>query len=1080
MTANKYLLADRSKLLKTKLSRLSSKLQGSLNSHEFQTKEQFLFEAIKILGEFYKALNEPRMELPDIRVDNLPDLEVYNKLWNEILDDLITIFTELENIETLTVANFNFITTENNRLTARLKAVSSKLGDYILYSLNPTKDAFFFKDSFNDLSKVEVNSPLLNTDPCDINQSEGIVTLPIDREQDANIVIRENPLINPDSNGIAGNNQEVGSQWNGDLAPLLDNNADTWFEYERVVTKTGDDKEPLVLDITVNLGSEKVINHIRVNPNNFGTKTVIRIDTIETSLDGQVYTSIKDDIPIAGFTTEDEENIFNLAPSTSKYAGQGIYTFTPRKVKYVHFVFSQPEPYVINTPTGERLRYAIGLRDIEIRAYKYKNRGELISTPFTSVDEIRKVLIETNQNPSAESELATINYFISPDDGATWQQLQPKDFTGLAGIVSIREVLEFNGASANTVVTPVPVQALRLKAELKREDVNFETGSSTLNKQQLPKQELHTVPASSPFTIELEEPPVDGTVQLVDPLFGSRGDPDSPYIVGHGITNQQDQRKFRLPFKFFPRPVSKEWDAGTQKWYIKPKPASQWVHVEVGGDEWEHAPLPLSGYTTDWEDWQDPGALLKYYVFNVHTGELEFGNNVNTVAPGSDEMILLWFDPERIYPGATEDNHVAKLDFPTSSNKDDMVIKRYDAVQNETETLKKRATVLRLKHRNIVDTTSIEAKMSSLGYTQKRTFLNGGDELTADTDWSIDTEAGIIYLAKPTPDDATHTLNYNHQPIYTLTEDDWEWATQDLLRDSISIKQTAWKTQLVEDEEITITQGMKVFDVSKLSVMQGTTKFNLTGSIDDGMGGDTAIDDAHNPFLKEVTYIDGEAEFGSEITKTTEQIPAHPGGGVETYDFSERIIDNPQYEVIFSDSTYFSNLQSWGNCVAPGDYAIDAGSGQFQFYSTDAINNPGTVTYYYTNPVTQEAGLFSVDYAMGQVHLQREMDPDSKGDWELVVSYEWTDFRAEYRIARMLDPKSYEVDITNQTVTLKDGEVIKHMMIPHGRTDSRTPHYLVNYEYVAETREDIAALKDYFSPVIKDYAIKVLTKGRIF
>lgn len=1079
MAANKYLLADKSKLLKTKLSNISANLQNSLTSVEFQTKEQYLFETIKILNEFYKSLNDPQMEIEDIRAGDLPDVEVYNKLWQQIMDDLITIFTELENIETLTVANFNFVSTEANRLTARLKAVSSKLGDYILYSLNPTKDAFFFKDSFNDLSKIDVNSPLLNEEECDISQAEGIVTLPIDREKDSFVIVKETPIINPNSNGIIGNNQELGAQYNGDLFTLLDNNADTWFEYERVVTEIGDDKKPLILDLTMNLGKETVINHIRINPNNFGTKTIIQIDTIETSLDGQVYTSIKDDIPIAGFTTEDEENIFNLAPSTSKYAGQGLYTFTPRKVKYIHFVFKQSEPYVIETPSGQRLRYAIGIRDIDIRSYVYKNKGEVISIPFESQEEIRRTLIQTNQNPSVDSELATINYFLSPNDGMTWHQLQPKEFTGLSGIESLPEILEFNGVSADSISTPVPVNSLRLKAQLVRQDENFEVGSSTLNKRQLPKAELHTVPENSPFTIELEESPVDGTVIVIDPLFGSRGDPSSPYIIGHSVTNQEDQRKYRLPFKYFPRPVVKEWDDVSEKWYTRAQAASEWMHCEVGGEEWTHATQALDNYTNNWEDWQDPGAIHKLFVFNVHDGTVEFGNNQNTVAPASDEAIAIWFEPERIFPGAAEDNHVAKLDFHTSSNKDDMTIKRYDKIETETEVLPKKATIIRLKHQHVSDETSdsnIRAVMTSMTMdSSPKDFLNGRDELEDAGDWTIDWDAGIIYTFTPTPDDREYSVSYAYQPIYILTNNDWDWVTTDIILDSVVIRQNAWKTQLVEDESITITTGMKVFDLSKLSVVKGTLNFSLEGSIDDGGGGWEEIDDAHNPFLKEVTYIDGQEEFGGDAVKTTEQIPSLEGtGSPERFYFSENIINDTDFEVLFSNEGQFDNV------------TVNRSAGWYEITTSVAINDPGTVTYFYTNPNAQDNGLYSIDYAMGKVYTQREMNPDNAGgevggdEWTLTVSYEWTDFRAEYRIARLLDPKHYDVDITNATVTISDAEILKHFMLPHGRTDSRTPHYLVNYEYVAETREEIAELKDYFSPVIKDYAIKVLTKGRIF
>jgi len=1058
MASNKYILADKNKMLKDKLDRLARKLEGSLETSEFATREEFLFEATKLLGEFYKDLTEPQMEVKDVRVDGLPDPSVYNELWQQLLDDLTIIFSELENIESLTVANFNYITTESNRLTARLKSVSSKLGDYTLYSLNPLKDAFFFKDSFNDLSKIDSQSALLNVDQCDINQTEGIVVLPVDKEKDSTVIVHEAPVINPNSNGVAGNNQELGTNHRGDLGALLDNNPDSWFEFEKVVTKIADDKDPLVLDLTINLGEETVINHIRINPNNFGTKTIININDIKTSIDGQVYTSIKDDIPIAGFVTQDEENIFQLAPSTSRFAGQGLYTFTPRKVKYIHFVFSQAEPYIITTGIGEKLRYAIGIRDIDIRSFVYKSAGELVSTPFKSQIEIRKVLLQSNQNPSELSELASIQWFVSPDDGATWYEIQPKEFGGVSGIVTTPEILEFNGVSADTINTAVPVGTVRVKMVLNRVDEQFVDGTSTLQKRVITKSELHSVPNGSPFSFDLEESPVDGTVVVVDPLFGSRGLPESPYILGH-VTDRLDLRKYRLPFSNLPRPVKKVLSGG--KYHVEQVEASEWQHLEVGGDEWSHATETLSGYAnTD-----------KVFLFNINTGEVVFGDSTNGgLAPAENEPIVTWFDAEGLFPSEVEDDHIAKLDFTTSANKNDMVIRRYDEIQEVIEVFPRKATIIRLKNKNLVDIENIKDKLLAAGYDHDpTTFLNGKDELVSNDNWSIDEIQATIFTRVPTPDDSDITASYSYQPIYQLANDEWDWTSTSLLRDAVSIKEIAWQTISVANEALLMEDDVNIIDLAHLAVVQGTLTFDLISGVDQ-------VPDDETPFQKEVAFQDGVIELGGSVSQTKEQIPAHTGGGQETFDFTEIIATSTDFGLLFSRSVYFSSVQSWGNCSSPGDWAINRGLNQFQFYSTVAITDPGRVTYFYVNPNFSNNGLYSIDYKLGRIHTQIIM----ANEWALNVNYDHTDFRAEYKIARLLDPKNYDVDITNQSITIKDSEILKHLVIPHGRLDSRTPYYLVNYDYVAQTREDVEALRDYFSPIIKDYALKVLTKSRIF
>lgn len=1082
MPGNKYLLADKSQLLRKKLEALTTKLSGKLGNGDLQTYEAYVSEIIGILGEFYKSLQDPQLNqelINTVRADDIPDPDRYNTLWQQVVDDLVTVFSELENIENLTLANFNFITTEANRLTARLKAVDSKLGDYILFSLSPTKNLFFFKDSFNDLSKVAVNSPLLNSAECDVNQTEGVVTLPLNRDIQSLILVKQLPIINPNSNGTPGNNQELGVAYNGSLTVLSDNNPDTWFEYEKVVSLVSEDTDPLILDMTINLGTEQIVNHIRVNPNNFGTKTTIQIDDISTSIDGQVYTSIKDDIPIAGFTTQDEENIFSLAPSTSKFAGQGLYTFTPRKVKYIHFVFRQTEPYRITTAAGEKQRYAIGLRDIDIRGWGYQDKGELVSEPFESTREIRKIVLETNQNPTQLSELTGIQYFVSPDNGGSWHEIQPKGFYGKIGQDAVPEVLDFNTGDADAIVTPVPVYSIRLKTVFSRQDDAFEEGSTSLNKKITNRTELHEVPQGSPFEVELEKPPVDGTVTVVDPLFGSRGIPEAQYIVGHANDGLEITR-YRLPFKNFPRPMQKSVIAGTPPtYYVEPMTVSGYMHVEIGGEEWTGVTQRISEYSIDFS----AVGNYKKFLFNPNTGVLEFGDGLtNTLAPGQRQPISIWFEPERLFPGAEAGAHVAQLDFPTSNNKDDFTIKRYDLIESFSETFPRKAMVIRLEKQNIVDYAGVGTALATDSFNSTpATFVDGSAELQGDTNsWSVDTENGIVYTARPTSALQDISATYTYQPITELGTDEWDWSTTAILRDSVRISDDAFRSITVIDEELPSTSGLRVLDVSQLALVEGTLRVEVV----DGTG--ALVDDDENPFLKEVDYINGIQELGGQFNRTTEAIPNNltPTGNVASFTLKEHISTlTSEHPIAFTNTTLFVTNVYPATPSASGEYAVDrvSDSGNYrrvQFYTTSVQTSPGKVTYFYASPNFSDNGVYSVDYKLGRIFTQRKINLTG-GTRYVYASYQYTDYRAEYKIARLMETSAYEVDITNNVIRIKDNEVLKHLLLPKAGMDSRPPLYLVNYDYVDETREDISDLASRFSPVLKDYVLRILTKGSI-
>lgn len=1073
MSSNKYLIADKSKLLTAKFEKISKRLQDSLSSNTLQTQEQFMLEAMKILQEFYATLKDPILTEYDTKIvheDDLPDLEVFNLVWQKIIDDLTAIFTELENTEQLTLANFNFITTEANRLTTRLKKVSSLLGDFILYTNNPTKDSIYFKDSFNDLSKLDPLSALLNEEECNINQAEGIVTLPIDKEQDATITIKENPIVNSNSNGVAGNNQEIGKDYHGNIKDILDNNPDTWFEYERITTTLDEGTEPLTLDMTVNLGTEQIVNYVRINPNNFGTKTVVKIKEIETSLNGKVYTSVKDDIPIGDFTYEDEENVFTLAPSSSKYAGQGIYTFTPRKAKYIRFVFTQDEPYVIDTTVGARLRYGIGIRDIELKNIKYKPKGEVVSSTFSLLDEVRKVSIESNQNPSQPSELASITWQVSPDNGSTWHEIQPIDYPGRSGQETTPELLEFNGPSEDTITTAVPVNSLRIKAILNRTDEAFTEKSSTLQQDQVLANEIYQIPSSSPFVISLENPPIDGTIVVIDPLYGSRGIPESPYIFGPA---GREETKFRLPYKNFPRPMKKV-EVATNNYKTVASPVTDYMHVEIAGEEWTQASGLLSTFSADY----DSSTVYRLFNFNPANGVIEFGNGINTYKPDTDAELSIYFDAERVYPSEDKD-HIAELEFATSNNKNDMTIKRYGTIKDATEILARKATILRLKNQEITDYTALTTKINSMllaltGTTgEEQSFLNGKDELIQDYHWSIDTKEGLLYLSTETPNYENVTISYKYQPITVLTTDDWEWGTNNLLKNTIKIKKSAWIVEDIEDEEIASISGTNVFDVANLGVVKGSVSFTLTDSIT----GTIANSYNNYPFVKEVDFIDGILELGSQTTQTTEWIKRE-FAGLQTFTLKENILEGSEADVLFSKPDLFSNRQVTAATVnSPGDYHIETnpsdpnyGTVTVDFRYDQAV--PGLITYSYSTPTYSTKGLYSVDYKNGKVYTQRSFE----GDWTLTVSYSYSDYRAEYRIARILNPESYDIDIVNATITIKDNEILYKELLPRNKNN----YYIVNYEYVGKTRDSAEELKDSFTPVIKDYVLRVIPKGKIF
>lgn len=1041
---NKFTRPIDSTLLKNKIEKLSATLKRSLADQDVSTLEQMLAEATQVVSSFYRDLGQPKFVPSTVLPGEVPSVANYNRNLQNILDDLEIVFAELENVESLVLQNFNYFVSESNRLNRKVKTVSSKLGDYVLFASNILKDTLFFSDSFNNLNNIETDTSFLTNPQAEINQAEGIITLPITRSPDSVVKITTTPVINSNSNGVAGNNQEIGADRNDQIDSILDGNPDTWFEYERVIAPAEDDGTPLTLDMRLDLGSEKVINFIRINPNNFGTRTQIDIDDISTSTDGTSFTSVKDEIPVPGFTTIDEPNVFTLAPSTSKYAGQGLYSFTPRLARYVHLVLRQKTPYVINTLIGQRLRYAIGLRDVEVSALRYSPVGEVVSREFSITgDEIRKILLLSSQSPSEESELVSISHFVSPNNGDTWYEIRPKDFTGLSDTVNqVPEVLDFNSNSETSIQTNAPVRNIRYRALLRRNAEAFQEGASSLRQNTKFKTELHQVPNTSPLVINLDRSPVAGTVQLIDPHFGSRGLDSYRYTIAIGNESVQIHQ---LPFRNIQMDREKiQSPPLTGPYFVQENSP---VRVYVNGERWASANLSTSP------------ANARVYTIDHSRGILKFGDGTNGRTPDQGSIISIDFTPERFLSDKTELGHVGKLAFPSNGDQGSVIVKRFDAVTSHNEPLEKGVKVFRLNHSNIQSGTVLFRPTSGTPFSPsgEKTFIDGKVELTASGHWSLDYETGTLYSYDATSTSSEVTISYKYQPVVQLDQSEWYFSGSGALKDTVVIKDAAWATIPISSESI--PSGVKKFSLAKLNIEPGTLKFT---------------ESTPTAFKREVEFIDGRTEILGLI-KAAEVVPngVLVGSGVKTFSLSLIPADTSVHVVSFSNRDVFVT-QVPGVPVAPGEYRIVGKV--VDVYISATVTNPGNVTYFYQDPTKSPAGAYSVDYKLGNVYTYTATLAST------TAAYQYSHVEVSYPIARVIPETDIEVDPEAKRLVVNDREVLRRLQIPAtpmGQSGASNT-YQVLYNYIETSRAGIDQLEPFFTPMLKEYVLKVLPKGKLF
>ena len=1065
-----------SNLLVKKLTKLLSDAQSLADptGSNGLTSEELTQEVLSGLSNFNKSLVGSTFDpLKDV-VGQVPSYDNYIANLKSIKYDLDILFSELEDIGNVILSQFNYIASLYNKLNSQGKTIASDLADYQLLSQYPSQDILVASDSFGSSKKIDIKSSLLSKTECNLSTDEGVVTLPVSNTSSSLIAITELPIINSNSNGTIGNNQQAGATLRGDMSAIIDGAPSTWFEYERVVTV--DDYIPLVLDVTINLGSSKVVNFLRINPNNFGTRTSIEILDISTSEGGETFYDVKKDILPDDLT--DTTASFSLSPTSSKYAGQCFFTFTPRKAKYIRIKLQQKTSYIIAAKsysldqsafstisstqltstsainqaesagsTGEqRFRYAIGIRDIEVHGIKYKASGEIISNKFSFSDEVKKVAIVSNQIPSSDidSSIGSITHYISYDDGSSWRKLRPTASAGIGNKQQTTvEILDLNGVSSDTVKTKTSVKDLRWKAVLARNSTGFktETASDELSTAYKFTEELHQTPTSSPFSFRLNKSPIKDSIQLVDVNYGARGLLGRDYQIGIGTGGKLT---IQLPFKIHTEIDKNEYssfyyEGSSFKGYFREEIEPQILYVD--GEEWTND-LGSASSPTD-----------KHYRLDFIRSTIEFGDDTNGQAPLDGAKITMLLEEEKLsFSAGTK--HIANLAYPTVADKNDIEVSRVAPVTEVATILGRGKKRHQLQPDIIRWPFYLDVIFSDTDVFDQ--YCLSESSLTDTGDYTFDPDTGSLISYSFTSSTQDTTVTYYVKPRTELASTDWDFTDNN----AIEIKDSAFISWSVEDEPL--PPGTTYASLSSLNVVPNSVSFTTSSGVF-----------ASGVYYREIPFIDGRTELLGAI-QTKEQIesiisPSFPAN--ITRSFSQNISSDTGLEARFTNAYIFQQKVST-TPTSVGEYYVDRGSNQFTVRVYKAYSNAGYVTYYFDDSQTVLTGRYSIDYDLGDIYFHNYTGAAD------TVSYRYTDYRVRYPISRKVDDGDWSFSAATNKITLKGREIIISQLANKVQT-GLPKYYQVSYKYNTSTRTDLAELESYFTPILKGYGLKVITKSRL-
>jgi len=996
------------------------------------TREELLQEYTVAINTLFASEAATLLNHEPVVPDTAPTMQHYNSDVQETDQDLKILFAEMNQLGTLMVGLLNQILSEKDDLQGRIKRTFSKLADYKLYS---GKTGVVISEGFVDSPGLDIGSSLLEDAQCNIVYDEGAATLAISKQK---LLSVSSIQIDPQTfTGIVGSNEDLNSEGIHDIMfDITDGNPDSWTEFE--LTYFTDEPKPSNLEMTLilELADTSIVNHITIDPINFGLLNGVIVQDIQVSANGTEWTSIRGDLPLAAYNGETAEDVFLLSPASSKFSGLFSYTFLPRKAKYVSLTLTQDTPYIIDTQKGNKYRLAIGIRGIDVYSNKYSPTAELVSTIRNTAGTIRKLALLSAYLPDETSSLADVHFYLSFDDGQNWMPIQ--------------SLTEDDWEQVEILDVEEDYTSLRFKIAMQRNEEAFSKASSVTGEEEVVHRlDVVTInPNSSPQQITPSKPLANPNVTAINAPFGSRGNDwiGRPKIkIGTGIGDQQE---LLLPYNLDPESNIRPQD----------------LRIFVAGVEW----------TLSQDITSEVATARMYQVKLPRT--VVFGDMTNGLSPAVGAEIEVMLSAENIVLSRSGDFYVAVLDMPTDGNKYNVILEHClppsayatsrlkaagDAVVSggvvEHRLPKKFLTNITLNERDSSGTVPVIGTFTDLK-TSVKEVIDAGVGVGA---YYVDMQAGKIY-------------SYTFSDVYMVTAR-YQYM-EHVQQDTYSIEKVSGQMQgiavsidnLVSHSQVDQTGGSRqnwdFFSASQPAYiptpivignrMSLSHRSILRGSLalETGIFG-TGI----TP--KEVAYLDGNTELTNILDTNEEEIAATTATGLYTFVLQNGTKLEPAAGIIFSNTSIFVVQDPFLGTI--GDWDINWTTGLVSVVlPAGGLPSGITAAYSYNEGTATDPGRFSVDYENGNIYCATTPVTGYQ------ISYEFAKYRIHYNIGYAVDDSLVEADAGTNIVSI-DTSGLKGSLV-----------HLI-FEHLKAQNASLQELVEYFTPVVRDVNFRVLLKGMV-
>jgi hypothetical protein len=1064
---DKYRGITKLPLAESRIKHLLGRLASNRATGSYQTQQELVRAYADICFRVLEGFEKRVYDLPRAVKGTPINEENINLYLLGVYSEILYLMDAVRGTAEMAEQNFNFAVSSIRKLQSGLKNCTQQLSTYSIYATQ-FDNTLHFGETFSNENNIDRGSDFLGQDECFIDTAEGTISLPRLEEVDEWKI--KNIQIGANSNGVLGNNVEDGVPVRGTISSMYDGNIDTWTEYEYV--SDVENEAGLKLELKISLEDVQPINGIKIHPVFLGARTPLVIRALDVSQDGRQWISLKEDIRVADFLDEDPEYRYHLSPHSSRFAGEFNITFAPRFVKFIRILIKQTSSFpIIDTYSRQLLRYAIAIKEIKIYGHKYSSSGELVSKIINFTQDIAALgILSLVDPPFLPKEVGGAEYFISFDDGASWEQTTTLEEASL----DIPEIL----------YPPDSTSSIRYKLRLSKDELAF--AQETRESLEIPFNERFSWSQRRPFNLNLLHTPIEGSITVCDPEVATRGRVYPRPSIGNGVVSSlvlesgttyrrhgNTQLKLRLP-------LNQVKDPSTVFLYINNSVWSKVASISDFANQWSTEYVISRSSDDTWEA-----------IFGNGDAETPKGS----IPTPSDNISIYLTEENCVVEGITPP-YKLKLDYPSDGVKENTLVRFHGGVyEASSETIPGGVNRFKLQNSNILINqpwqgltrqVNIAARLpsglfdhrsisyveyygdASATFKEYKGFVDGDSELTSAGDWTVDGKEGILYAKTATSSALEYSIKYWWEDVIDLETFDWDYINGKL--DEIEIYETGYKTK---DAEYILGSDLGAVATDTSVTILDIDSQAIKGIVAKSLRVQDGLLNGYRAF--EVPFIDGRLEFLGRARVQDETIPSITSAGNSIASFrvthwQDLVITSSPF---FNDPTptYFkAEKANLASCTTQGDFFFDvtgtesAGVGYLYIHMGGAsvtLPTGYTISYQYTDEFALERmkGSYSIDPTEGILYFSEQL---TAADILKRIRFKYTPYRAQYNISTQLrEDRDYEVDI--------DGKLIRILSGANGSTEKNLS---VNYKYQPDADKTLD-LAPYFSPLVRALDIKV-------